>query len=417
MKNKRRRWIAAAIVILAVVAWYAKPAWVAYQIHQAKNALANGRPQIAIDRLEMALEHDADNADLHFWLARALRHAGRFDAITRQLQLAKDNGTDVHTLQREQWLVLAQSGRLREVERHLPGLLQSPGDDGSEICQAFCYGYLLNLRTNEALTLIDVWQKDFPQDPRPHFMRGLTMQMLSRFPEAAEAFREGLNLAPDWPKMRTRLGEILAELREFEEAADVYGQSLQSNPNDLEAQIGCARCLHNLGKTDQARVLVRRACDAFPECFDGLALLGEIDLASRRFESAAAALQTAFDQRPKDVAVRYGLAQALQGLGKDAEAAEHFEYVSIAQKELAISGNKIHEALQRPDDSQVRAEIGEILMQYGDPTDAARWLRAAVEIDWSNRRAHELLEEHFEATGDTDAAARHRQAARTGDDS
>ncbi|MDA1017956.1 MAG: tetratricopeptide repeat protein [Planctomycetota bacterium] len=400
-----------AFIIVGVAAFSARPAWIAYQLHQAKSAIDDDRPQEAIDRLEAALEYDADNAELHFWMARALRHAGRFEAINHHLQLARTNAADVGRLQREQWLVLAQSGRLREVERHLPALLQSAGDDGREICQAYCYGYLLNLRTNEALTLIDVWQKDFPQDPRPHFMRGLAMQMLSRFPESAAAIRAGLAIAPNRSQMQLRLGEILTELREFEDAAAAFEKCLEGDPNDANALIGRAHCLYNLGQADEARVIAQRVCDTTKDHFDALALLGEIELASRRFKTAAAALEAASKLRPKDVTVRYGLAQALQALDENAEAAKHFEYVAVAQQQLALSSKKIQDALELPNDAKLRVEIGEILLQYGEPNDAARWLRAAVEIDWSNQHAHELLARHYETLGDHDAATRHRQAA------
>ena len=38
------------------------------------------------------------------------------------------------------------------------------------------------------------------------------------------------------------------------------------------------------------------------------------------------------------------------------------------------------ESLERPNDAELRYEIGAILFQYGSPDDAARWMRAALEL-------------------------------------
>lgn len=65
-------------------------------------------------------------------MARAFRRLGDLGESARRLDQARQLGLDAERIGRERILTAAQTGRLREAERHVPRLLQFPGD-GTEI--------------------------------------------------------------------------------------------------------------------------------------------------------------------------------------------------------------------------------------------------------------------------------------------
>src|SRR5947207_1480547 len=85
---------------------------------------------------------------------------------------AKSLGYAPDAVRREWILTNAQSGRLGEAEPALERLLVDPQDDGAEICEAFVTGYFANYRIDSAMQLLDAWERDYPTDGQPHYLRG-----------------------------------------------------------------------------------------------------------------------------------------------------------------------------------------------------------------------------------------------------
>ncbi|MCA9069661.1 MAG: hypothetical protein KDA84_12090, partial [Planctomycetaceae bacterium] len=162
-----------------------------YYLNRSQLALYHRQPALALTLLEKAESYNTPNGAVPFWSARAYRRLGKFEKVHDQLLQAERAGFDPERIQRERWLTLAQSGRMREVELHLPTLLTSPGEDGPEICEAFVNGYFSTYRFDQGLQILDVWKKDFPDDPQPYVFSGQYYRHLEDWKKAEEAFREG----------------------------------------------------------------------------------------------------------------------------------------------------------------------------------------------------------------------------------
>ncbi len=410
--NSRLRWVclicAASVAALAILYW--ESAWVWYQVRLARTEIDGDRAEAAIKLLDHAIESSPDSAELEFWAARACRHAGRFEDVSEHLAKARSLGMDEKVLQREQWLTLAHSGRLFEVEHHLPKLLEVADESTAEVCHAFSIGYLLNLRVSSALELIEAWQKDFPDDARPHFMRAYAFELLNRSQDAVAALREGLLIASDRPKEHQRLGQLLLELNDYDEAEQSFRTALGMKAGDHEASLGVARCQFHLGEVEEARTTAESIIAVDSENVETLIFLGEVELELGNFEAANVKLEDAFQHEPRNATVRYLLAQTLRGLGRPEEAVEHAQFAAEAEKQLAIADDKMQQALTSPKDAELRYDVGRILLEYANPDDGVRWLHAALQIDPKNRDAHQLLAHHFKQQDMQTLAEIHQQA-------
>jgi tetratricopeptide (TPR) repeat protein len=363
----------------------------------------------AFREAQRALWIARDRPETLFLLARTHRRLGNVACVPALLRRAAKLGGDQDRADREMWLLLAQVGRLREAEPHLADLLRDPRDDGPDICEAFVQGYFANLRTTEAARLLDVWQDASPLDPWPRFMRGYLMQGLGRRPEAIAAYREGLAVAPDETTMRRRLAEVLLEIRETAEAAELLRRCVDEDPENPAILTAWAECLFAQGEVDRARELLDRLLAGGANAFEARRLLGDIEIAQGRLKEALPHLQAALVQRPYDTTTHNALGKVLRALGRADEAKPHFDYVTEAEQSLNRMEKQLRLAVERPGDAGLRYEIASTLLKYGSPDDGAKWLRSVLQLEPNHRGAHRALVAYYEARGDWQSAQDHRQ--------
>lgn len=401
-----------AAVVLLPAAWILGPQvalW--WHLRSAREAIHARRYDRAMEELRQTLRLDADSVEAHFLLARLHRRLRHLDEAPDWLRRAVQLGGDAQRAERETWLILAQSGRIREAEPHLASLLLDPREDGADICEAYVLGYLTNLRVAEARRLLDTWQNADPNDAQPLFTRAYLEHGLGRKPEAIDAYRRGLAMSPDETLMRSRLAAVLLETGELEEASQHLLQCLHESPHDSEVLFNWATCQFRRNHPDEARETLQQLLEESPNHFDARRLLGEVELAAGRFEEARHHLELAARQRPYDCTVRNALGKALRALGRATEAKPHFDYVAQAEGPLSRLEKQLRLVVERPDDIGLRLQIGTTLLEYGSPEDGVKWLRTVLELQPAHRGAHEALAGYYETVGDWPNAAQHRRLA------
>ena len=204
--------------LTTALVWFWDPLIIQYRQARARMSLDKRREAETLDSLRAALRRDLDNPHTLLWLARTHRRLGDLPRTSLLLDRAETLGGDARRIELERRLVLAQSGRLGEVEPLLPDMLIDAGADGPDVCEAFVQGFFVNLRTAEALRLLDLWQESFPKDPQPYFMRAYLMRSLDKYTEAEQIYRQGLALAPDRTAMRRELADILVVTNQLDQA-------------------------------------------------------------------------------------------------------------------------------------------------------------------------------------------------------
>ncbi|MCU0959962.1 MAG: tetratricopeptide repeat protein [Pirellulaceae bacterium] len=401
--------IAVLAVLVTALVWFWDPLLAQYRRARARTALDSRRDVVALQWLRDALYRDPDDSQTLVWLARTHRRLGNLERATWLLQQAESLGGDARRIELERRLILAQSGRLRDVEPLLADMLIDAGADGPDVCEAFVQGFFLNLRTAEAADLLDVWQETLPQDPQPHFLRAYLFKGVDRNAEAEQHYRLGLAMDPDQTTMRRRLAEILIDTNQLEQAESELARCQRESPDDPQIYYALARSAFQRGAHDAAVRQLEETLRRAPDHVEARRLRGQIRLADGQPADALPDLEAAAAQRPYDTLTREALGRTLLALNRPQEAQAHLDYVREATQQLDRVNRLLREAVERPDDAEVRFQIGSILFQYGAPDDAARWTRAALELQPDHAGAHRALAAYSESRGDAAAASYHRQ--------
>ncbi len=140
--------------------------------HFARQALVQRHYQQAWDWTQTARRLDTQDAETEFLQARIERKRGHLTDALRHLELAETLGADRRRVRREKVLTQAQTGDLADILIELDRMLIDHSDDGSDICEAYVNGLLINGQMETANVLIEQWTVAFPTDPQPDHLKG-----------------------------------------------------------------------------------------------------------------------------------------------------------------------------------------------------------------------------------------------------
>ncbi len=412
LRSRKVKFACGLLLIAAAVS--APTLRVEYALWQARRALQARRVEVALRYLESARKADPDRAETEFLLARANRKLGRMEDVSRHLARAAQRGWPRELVQREEWLALAQSGEVVRAEPHLGELLRNQQDDGAEICEAFVEGYFASFRFAQGIVLVDAWEQDFPDDPRPHVYRGMAHEQLRLWDQAAEAYARALSLEPDNGACRLRLAGVLINQHKYDEAAAHLRVCREARPDDAEIACRLAECLRGQGQVDQARALLAPFLERDPKQQHARLIMGQLELMSGAYDAALRWLEPLCAEHPSDVEARYALAQVYQAAGRGDAAQEHLAFVTLARAELQEVQNLTDPERFRPEDPEQRYQIGIRLLKYDIPAHGAAWLRSVIDLDPDYGPAHAALADYYESVGNRELAAEHRRRATTG---
>jgi tetratricopeptide (TPR) repeat protein len=395
--------------VLAALAFVVKPARVRHLVWDGQKQLSQGHAEAALESFRDALRIDPDQPETHFWLARACRKTGDVEGVRRHLDESLRLGyEDPDRLHREWRLLLAETGRIREVEPYLAEMLTDPGEDAVEICDAFVRGYCLNLQFEPALTLLDAWESDYPHDFRPHFRRGrIHADNELQWGRAEAAYREALRRAPDNPDVHRDLGKTLLDLRKLEEAEHHLRQALQTNPADADALLALAMTLVEQEDHIAAATLLRRVLDQDPRNDAARLLLAKTALAADDAEEAIRQLTPLIELWPGDLKGRYCLAEALRAAGRLDEADAHFKAYSDLERNWQRMNQLKRIIPRRPNDPELRYEMGLLRLRHDSRIEGVAWLQSVFLYAPEHAGAHHALAEYYTKIGEPELARRH----------
>ncbi|MBC7815782.1 MAG: tetratricopeptide repeat protein [Planctomycetaceae bacterium] len=409
--GRKRYYLMFVAICLLVAATFWRGTCSAYMRQRGNSELYSRRIPEALEWLTDAEKLLPTDRLTQFSLARAYRLSGRFAEMRTHLQKARDLGFPIDRLKREQLLAIAQSGKIREIEPQLADLFSSPGEDGREICEAVVSGMLVCYRLQEAFTILEAWRRDFPTDAQPDVVEGLYYFQKGGWLKAVESFEKAIQMAPDRVEVRLHLANALLQLQRLDDARRHYLACLKTTPRDPNVLVGLGRCLFEQGDLAQAQNKLTQALALDPMHPSGTILLAKLKVADGEAAAALPFAEKAFSLRPFDPEVRYVLAQALQGSGQEERAREHFDFVAAQQLAQSKLRNILEELERNPAQVGLRYDIGEILLQYGNPEEGAAWLQSVLEYAPNHSKACHALAQYFRRLGrETEAAAIERRA-------
>jgi tetratricopeptide (TPR) repeat protein len=260
---------------------------------------------------------------------------------------------------------------------------------------------MLQANPSGALDQIDAALRANPAYPEAHNNRGLALQLLERFEEAAAAHEEAIRLEPGFADAHNNRGTALQKLDRLAEAEAEYREALRLRPASLQARVNLANVLLENGGNAEAVEHYRAALAAKPELADvhftlGVALerLGRPDEARAAYEATLRLQPSAADARSR--------------LGAIAEAAGTLDE-AIAQYEGWVR-------IER-DSAEAFMALGNARYRQGDFAGAAPAYERAVALAPDSPDARNNYGAALERLGRIDeAAAQYAEAVRLAPD-
>ena len=356
-----------------------------------RTALAEGHNETALRLVLAASAADPASAELAFLRARCHRRLGQTQEFRRSLTLAANLGTPPEVIEREQTLMLAQQGQLSVASAAVSALLETPGDDTTDIYEALVRGSLLSMQLDQAGLFLDGWLADFPNAPQPWYYRGLLLETEGRWQPAADAFEAAVAKGmPGESDVRRHLADVLRQNHRYREALAEYERCDAASAEVLQ---GKAICLETLRDLDAARAVYDTMLDRFPN--DPTALTGAGRLAAKRGEHAAARqlLERAVELAPSDVQAWRALAWTLVNLGETSEARTAFQEAVRLTERIQHADYLRRRIDDTPQSVRPRLELARVMLAEGRTAEGLRWLQSVVQIDPDNAEAREALQQ------------------------
>lgn len=349
-----------------------------------------------------------------FWLAKARvdRKLARDADFLIDLKRAQAKGAPTRRLELESLLAEAQRGQLTRLRQQLSQVLLQ-GAPGDEVCNAYVEGCLIAYKLDDATELLKNWSADFPQDGRPHFLRGRILEHRTNLSAARDEFQRALDLQPTYAAAAYNLARTLVTEQKPAEAIPYYRSCARSLGTPVPGLVGEARCLRVLRRYDEASACLGVAERSNrEEAAQGFRLVGESKeaaesellaergrLAADREDHSQAVvyLEQAITKSPMDWRIRYQLALSQRQVGKLSEARVNMERVDQTKEALATCDRLFDVLKNEPADVAARLQIGKVFLRYVSENQGLVWLNSVLELDASNGEAHRLIAEYLES--------------------
>jgi tetratricopeptide (TPR) repeat protein len=410
--SKRRIGLITAAVLLAVATC---GGWNALCRGMASRAMAT-RDYEAAERWLSAAVLWGGHAETCLQQARLARKLSALPTAVDWVARSASAGLDELRVEQQRWLIAAQSGQLRDVEfalrRWLP---QVEPEDSVDLCEAYANGLFMSGRTQEALLIIDTWRQDAPSDPLPLLMKGRSEEAHRRAEQAEAAYLAVLDVTPGQPHAEYAMGRLRFHQNQPEPALAHYSSAAAGFTANAAPRLGMARCLMQLGRTDEAAVQleplaelsaaeVRRAFALVQDpdpCRPIDRVRGECLVALGDYQSAIRHLTRALEVDPKEPTLRYQLAQAWRSTGRIEDAKLLLEEISADRAAIQEADRLVDTVAQNFSAPQIdiRFQLAELFFLHDSKRRAEYWYKTILNHDPRHAATHARLAECYDLWG------------------
>jgi predicted Zn-dependent protease len=402
-------------LILGAGGWYARGHYWLPKKSLADAELALQRDDFdgARQELEKCLRAWPRDPRACFLMARTERRAGNLHQaeiyLTRCEHLQDDRADPrLGDTQLEWALVQAQRGKLADVEPFLRRRIKERHPDVVLIFETVSWELMGRNRLNEALALLDLWLEQQPDNYEALVRHGWVEEHIFNLAQAVKDYVKALALEPERHHVRQRVVELLLQENRTADALPEAEELCRRQPDSPDANYCYARCLHLLGRDQEAEKLLDQLLADHPRHAGALGLRGQLAFEAGKTPQAADLLKRAMDLEPANRELKYKYLLCLKKLGKTDEAKDFEAKLAEADAEIKRMDTLVREVNLRPNDPALRYEAGVIFLKNGMTEDGLHWLFTALNVDPRHRPTHQALAEYYERNGDKERAAQHR---------
>lgn len=411
--RKRRRgwWAAAFFLALAGGGWLGCELWAGWHERQAQAQLDDEKLDSARRHIARALVFHSDRFSTHLLAARIERARRDYPEAEKHLLRCKEIDGMTERLQLEFVLLRCERGEVDELAPQLLAAVASHHPESPAILESLALVYMRQARYPDAIKVLDQWVELAPESPRAHDWRGWVNNQLDIRAPAIDDYVQVLKLKPDRSTVRLRLAQLLIDSKRHPEALPHLERLFAEQPENPEVLVGLAACRAVQLRQAEARQLLDQVLAAHPDDFAALLLYGEIERQDERYSEAERWLRKAVALKPLDHRPRYALHLALAGQPDRQEEAEaeRKRWESDRQQSLRLTTLLRGDLANRPNDPDLAAEAGELLLKFGEDQRGLFWLKKALAVAPRHLRSHRVLAAYYERIHDTAHAEEHRK--------
>jgi Tfp pilus assembly protein PilF len=412
--------LAVFVGLLLLLVWYRHNLTLSYQLSATKELLRSRDFPAAIEVLQKAPTIADSSGEWHYLLARSYRRAGRSGEVQVHLDRARRLGWSQQDLEREELLLIAQTGQIERVRRELDAHMQGeiPDEVAEEIYEAMAKGFLNSFDVPEATKCLKFWSQFQSDNAVPHLWMADLCERLENPSGAAAEYSKALEVDPHHPEARRKLAQALLVQLKLDEAFSHYQQCLADSPESPDVLLGMSEVLRRRGLTEESKLLLYDALvlDLRPDqAADALAALGQMALEDRKYDAAVQLLEQAVTLSPLAPIHRIVLATALASAGQESLAASQREIGVKLRQYVDRHKDLVRRLAAKPRDVELRCQIGLNLMDQGMASAGADWIKTALRIDPQSAGAHHALAKYYQQIGNQELAERHERLASQAD--
>ncbi len=413
--RRRRIWWVVGAGALLLGGWLGCEGGASWHERAARRAVAEENFDGARRHAELALELHSGRVSTNLLLARIERGRGDYAAAERALTRCKELGGVTEALQMEWLLLRCERGEVDELAPELLEAVAREHPTALDILESISRVYMRQTRYLEALGVLNTWIERAPDSPRAYEWRGWVNNQLDHRGQAIDDYLRALELQPGRSHVRLRLAEILIESSRHAEALPHLERLRSERYPGPDVPVALAACRMVQGRSEDARQLLDEVLAANPEHFAALRQLGKLERDVGRYTESERCLRKALGLKPLDPLARYSLHLTLFAQpDRQAEAEqERLRWERDRQVTLRLTRLVRTELLAHPNDPDLAAEAGQLLLQLGEDRRALYWLNKALSIDPAHVMSHRMLCDYYVRTGDPVRAESHRNFATT----
>ena len=203
-----------------------------------------------------------------------------------------------------------------------------------------------------------------------------------------------LDLQQGHRQLERETAQLEMEKRD-QEAADLYLQWIDEDPNNVTAYTGAGRCFYRLKQYDGAFDLLREGTRRNPNSSAAHYSLAQMlfALAEKREHQSSV---TAAEKKEDHDLFEEAAAEAKRATEIKPDFAEAYDFWGQSLTYLGKPGEAVKPLLQgvncRPNSIDLKLALAEALMDSGDKKEAERYLKEAGQLDPNDQRLHDDLE-------------------------
>ncbi len=366
-----------------------------------RDLLDRGEYESAKTKVDQLLNESPMLGSAHYLRARiALRQEDPQTALIH-LDPARNGGVDTRLIQGILGVVMALDGDSEGAEPFLVEALRDKERPQPEVARALAQIYVNTYRIGAVDPILDRWIRDAPNDPEPHCVRALAEVARDRgAARVIRAYEEALKREPDHVEAGLGLANQLREIGRFTEAAVHYEHVLALEPDNPIVLLRAGQNARELGQRERAVDLINRAVDLRPDDPEFLRIGATIDLVTEQYDRAHERLDRSIEKFPYDPEARYTLGRLLRLEGRVDEAAEQFAIGQRIRRENVVADEYRRELFFNPGDLELRRRIVDWLFEHGRGEEAVQQARLLLEREPHDPETNRRVATYFQERGE-----------------